>query len=373
MNRRTKIGPNRDITGDACAWLAQLETGELTPADRDAFREWMHRNPLHVREIRRLAALSKNLNVLTGMTDSIEQASDHYEFVLKRRERFGFRPMAAAAAAAATLILAAVIIIDPSATPYSPSIELQTASYETDVGGQREVPLADGTKVVLNTDSKLLVRYTDAERHVELVKGEAYFDVEPDAARPFLVEANGRRVRAVGTAFAVKMLDSDFTVMVVEGRVELSGLKTRRDGGVSRDDRPVTSNEPVLLDAGQKAIQTSLERVAHISIQSPREQQRNLSWQDGIHDFSAMPLEDVIREINRYTRLEIEIVDPALRKIKFGGVFRIGDTQQLLEALMTSYGIDVQREGDSKIRLSRAIADGVTQSSGAVDIDVGQR
>ncbi|WP_292295098.1 FecR/PupR family sigma factor regulator, partial [Marivita sp.] len=90
MNRRTKIGPNRDITGDACAWLAQLETGELTPADRDAFREWMHRNPLHVREIRRLAALSKNLNVLTGMTDSLEQANDHYEFVLKRRERFGF-------------------------------------------------------------------------------------------------------------------------------------------------------------------------------------------------------------------------------------------------------------------------------------------
>jgi transmembrane sensor len=137
--------------------------------------------------------------------------------------------------------------------------------------------------------------------------------------------------------------------------VELTGFdpaEARADGETGPVDVAAMSDAPVLLDAGQSITLASTVTTARVVEQSQREQQRALSWQEGIHDFSATPLEDVIREINRYSPLEIEIADPALRELQFGGIFRIGDTQPLLDALETSYGVNVQRLGTTKVRLS---------------------
>jgi len=73
-----------DITAEACAWIAQLETGDLTPADVDAFREWMHRSPRHVAEIQRLARLSADLNILTALAQPLREAAAHYEPFVER-------------------------------------------------------------------------------------------------------------------------------------------------------------------------------------------------------------------------------------------------------------------------------------------------
>ena len=353
MSRKELSNPSRDITGEACAWIAQLETGELTRADRAAFREWIQRSPQHTNEIKRLAALSADLNVLTEMADPIERAAAHYLPVLRRRKR---RVPARSMLVAAGLATAAVVVATRGFLA-GPAIELQQASFATAVGEQREIQLVDGTGILLNTDSELRVDYTREVRRVELVNGEAYFDVRPNAVRTFLVEANGRLVRAVGTEFAVKVLKSDFSVTVVEGRVELTGIdgaSSRSDGVIGQVGQPETRGASVMVDAGQRFRLASAGAVAEVVVQSPREMQRALSWQEGIHDFSETPLEDVIREVNRYSPLKVEIADPALRSIEFGGIFRIGDMQPLLHALETSYGVNVQHLGANRVLLTRA-------------------
>jgi transmembrane sensor len=246
---------------------------------------------------------------------------------------------------AAGLGLTAIVVVFRGLL-IGPAVPIQQSSFATLVGQQREIQLVDGTEVLLNTDSELRVDYTREVRRVELVNGEAYFDVRPNAARAFLVEANGRQVRAIGTVFTV-----------VEGSVELTevdGAGARADGAIARVDLPQTRSAPVLLQAGQNFRLASTDVAAEVIVQSPRELQRALSWQEGIHDFSATPLEDVVREVNRYSTLEIEIADPALRALEFGGIFRVGDTQPLLHALETSYGVSVERLGPNRVHLSRA-------------------
>ena len=132
MSRKKLSNPSRDITGEACAWIAQLETGELTRADRAAFCEWMQRSPRHTSEIKRLAALSADLNVLTEMAGPIEQAAAHYAPVLRRRKRrVPWRWMAAAAGVG----LAAVVAVFHG-LPFGPAVELQQATFATALGEQ---------------------------------------------------------------------------------------------------------------------------------------------------------------------------------------------------------------------------------------------
>ena len=89
-----------------------------------------------------------------------------------------------------------------------------------------------------------------------------------------------------------------------------------------------------------------------MQVVSEREQLRELSWQEGLHDFSNTPLEEVVAELSRYSTTKIEITDPALGELEFGGVFRIGDTQPLFEALETAYGVEVNYLGDERVTLS---------------------
>jgi len=90
--------------------------------------------------------------------------------------------------------------------------------YSTPVGEIASVPMRDGSKVTLNTDSQIRVTLTDSERRVDLKYGEAFFEVSKDPKRPFVVNAGGKRVIAVGTQFSVRRDANDIQVVVTEGR-----------------------------------------------------------------------------------------------------------------------------------------------------------
>lgn len=347
-----------DITGEACAWIAQLETGELTTADRDAFREWMSRSPRHAAEIRRLADMSTELNVLTQMAEPIEEAAARYPSIMRRRHRRSLTTswrLGALGAAAAGVVAALAFFFLPGNVGTGEQWLLETA-----VGEQRDVRLADGTLVTLNTDSRLEIDYDGSQRTGRLLKGEAFFDVTSDQGRPFLVYAGEKYVRVIGTAFVVRLLDEDFTVTVVEGQVELAETATAPADGASvpegaEDPQPAGASgplRPIFLEAGQSITIPASKRASQVVNKSERDLQRELSWQEGLHDFSETPLEDVIREISRYSPLEVEIADAALRDIRFGGIFRTGETQPLLDALQASYGVEVEYVGERKVRLS---------------------
>lgn len=359
-----------DISAEASAWIAQLESGELTAADRDAFAEWIARSPRHAAEVRHLAELSLDLNVLTGMAQPLRRAARQH----RPDGRHAVRrvPPAMAQAAAGVLLLVAIVVTVLLLPPVGrPVGEPRIAA--TTIGEQRQITLPDDTVVLLNTDSRIEVAYDRRERKVRLLKGEGFFKVAHDEHWPFVVYAGDNIVRAVGTSFAISMVDQDVEVTVTEGRVKLTKLARLPGGAVNRapqtsidgEDAAVATSTAIMLDAGQSVALGLAEESGPIINHSHRELERELAWREGLLEFSDTPLEDVVAQINRYSTLAVEISDPALLQVRFGGIFRIGDMQQLLDTLQASYDIAVIDLGDHRVGLGRKSTAGA--HSGTVD------
>ncbi|MGF1543049.1 MAG: FecR domain-containing protein [Parvularculaceae bacterium] len=359
-----------DVTGEACAWIAQIETGDMTHEDYTAFREWMQRSPSHVAEIKRLARLSSELNVLTQMAGPLEDAVAQFREIVAR-------PRAPIRRRAAVLVFIAAILAALAAGAVANRVLSEKnrppTIIATAVGDYREAPLPDGSTVHLNSDSRIEVAFNRERRAVRLIQGEGHFTVRRDPARAFVVTAGDNVVTAVGTAFAVRLYKAgdDFEVTVTEGRVAVASAvdATRAAPATSppqagarplaaplrdaaRDPEPGNEAQVVVLKAGQNIRVTSLAREAPITEMTDRELQRKLSWQEGLFDFSNTPLVDVVDEISRHTDIRFEIVDPELSRLKFGGVFRTGEIDALLNALETSFDVDVEHVGDRRVRLS---------------------
>lgn len=356
MSKSTFSDNQSTVTAEACAWIAQLETGELSKADMNAFREWIGRSPKHAAEIKQLAAISNEMNVLTGMALPIDAAAkQHSSTVSVKRARPGFALGLAFSAAVLALSILFVGYLNPS---------IETFAYRTAVGESQTITLPDGSIIQLNTNSSLEVAYDKNDRKIRLISGEAYFDVAPSAARPFWVYADDHLIRVVGTAFLVSLLEDEFELMVTEGRVELavtpvSELTVDEIETNYRLDQnqQAPPRESVTLIAGQSVSFTETIQVAFADTVSDAEQRRELSWQEGLHDFSNTSLEEIVQELSRYNGLKYEFRDPELRDLKFGGVFRIGETQPLFDALASSYGIQTSYLDDQSIQLSRSNAD----------------
>jgi len=391
MSKTRVSSSTADIRAEACAWIVQLETGDLTRADVEAFREWMQRSPQNAAETRRLARLSGDLNVLTAVAGPLRTAAAHYRAVI-RPEPKPWRmvlPWVASFSVALVVVVGAWLI---RGAVVSPSQEWPIL-LATEMGEHRQVDLPDGSTISMNTSSRLEMVYSHERRTVHLLRGEALFTVVSDPSRPFVVHAGDRTIEAVGTAFLVRLDAAAFEVAVTKGQVRLAELDTTavRKGAdqhsievnnlgsgsvaenhqghdsssindptepdLARAGRDLSLAAPILLSAGQQfAVSTD-----DLSVPAPppivetitqREIQRKLAWQEGLLEFSETPLSEVISEVSRHTALKIEIADPALSKLKFGGIFRTGDTAPLFKALETAYGIHIEHSG-KVVRLTR--------------------
>ncbi len=237
---------------------------------------------------------------------------------------------------------------------------VEATVYTTSIGEYREFTLSDGSIIELNTDSQVEVSYDKNNRRVRLLSGEAFFDVMPNVDRPFWVYAGDKYVRVVGTAFMVSLLDENFELLVTEGKVELmsntssvvSLQQSESVNALESIDSEQLSNKPISLIAGQSISIADMEQTAPVQTLSERDQRRELSWQEGLHDFSDNSLEEVINQVARYNQIKIEITDPELRELRFGGVFRIGDTEPLFDALVSAYGVQVSYVDDNHVILS---------------------
>jgi len=346
------LNKSADVTAEACAWIAQLETGALSSKDTAAFREWIERSPRHYAEIHRLARLSGEVNVIAEMAGPLSNAADSMKPIRRAHGSiFGRLSFAAVAAWALVLAVGAVVISElpmGSSSPYM---------LATEVGGFDEAELADKSLVTLNTNSQLEVDFDREERRVRLLEGEAYFDVAHDSEKPFVVYAGEQKVRAVGTAFTVRYERGKLSVVVSEGRVALARAAQLTDGvGSDRGPKsdPAGEAEGVELGAGQRAVVAEGDEIPLVEEIAGRDLQRALSWRSGLLDFDKAPLSAVVEELSRYTDLQIEIVDDELNDLQFGGLFRTGETQELFEALELSFGVEVERLGDSRVLLRRS-------------------
>lgn len=347
------------VESEALAWIAQLNGDHVTEKDLAAFREWVNRSPAHQKEIRELSELWSDLNVLTVMDEPIRQA-DLVSKRLRKRQMWNSRkgwivfPVLASAAAMGALIISPMIMpagIDGARYEASVNVPLV---FKTSKGEQQIHTFEDGSVITLNTDSHIEVDFTEDQRDVRLLRGEALFSVAHDEKRPFLVFADDGIVRAVGTEFSVHLTKGAIDVLVSEGTVELSTLKptlpTLKMTKTSTSSTKVASLG--IIKAGQTARVKSSK--ASIALVSNDVIDAELSWRVGRLEFTGEGLEQAIAEYTRYTDLNIVISDPELKDIRLGGSFPTGETDLFFTTLELQFGIVVDNSDGTNVYLRKS-------------------
>lgn len=204
-----------------------------------------------------------------------------------------------------------------------PAIE---ARYQTARGEQRTIRLADGSSLRLNGATAIAVTLAGDRRDVRLERGEAYFDVAHDAARPFTVHAGGSNARVLGTAFDLDLRRSRIELAVYRGAVGFG---------------------PEAIDAAHVVVRAGWR--SHFeggAIQTPRRfDAAQQDWREGWLDTDDMTLGDLVDILNRKGGPLVLAPPDRLAAMPIGGRFRLDDPAQLLEAIGFAYGFRVGKEG----------------------------
>ncbi|WP_292106825.1 FecR domain-containing protein [Brevundimonas sp.] len=307
---------------EAAAWHARLGSTVVATSTIEEFFEWRSRpgNADAYARVERVWRESQGLEADPQIAEALREARG------RRNRRPGRSRRSVVFGGAAVLTALALVV---GGTLWWSGRDV----HETAVGERRDIRLADGSLVNLDTDSRIRVVYGDQERRVELLEGQALFDVRPDPQRPFSVEAAGARVVAVGTVFEVRRRGERVDVTLVSGRVNVQG------GGRGR----VQSLEP-----GQQA-RVSERRVETRTVDTAVE----TSWTTGRLIFDNVPLGQAVEEMNRYLADGIVIEDAGIRDQAVSGVFRTGDRDAFVAASSDVLGLAVDPKADGTVGLSR--------------------
>ena len=338
----------------AAAWIAKLDRG-LTAAEQIEMRSWSA-SPANARALQEMSALWDDLGVIKSLAEvfpsqgpAAPPAARQHAPAVSLQSVSAARPRTLwkGAAAAGVLALVATSLwlysrtADHQANPVAAQVA-QAVVYETAVGGQRSVALDDGSVLSLNTGSSVAVEMHADSRELRLLRGEVHFTVAHDASRPFRVSAGGRIVQAVGTAFDVRLHpEAKLEVIVTEGRVRVSQGAAGGDAAIAeRLDR----GQSLVVDASGRALVENLDSDKLTS---------RLAWRNGMLVFDGDTLQSALDEFSRYTTDRLTIVDDDLRDLRIGGYFPTGDTDALVEALRTSFGLRISQAPDGTLQIRR--------------------
>lgn len=307
------------VLAEAAAWLARLQGPSRTAAAEAAFREWLTADPAHGHAFARATDV---WDVLPGaMQQSRGGAADRCAETGPEARRVPRWAAPALLAASAAFAWIAIVILP--------------LSYSTGVGEQHTIALGDGTRVTLNTDSKLSVNYNDAERRVRLDRGEAMFEVARNPNRPFVVEAGDEQVRALGTTFVVRLDQTQVAVTLIEGHVEV----TEPHQVVSQEISP---SKVAVLSPGERV--TMRADTASVAVDRPKVEAVT-AWRRGEVMFDDVSLADAVAEINRYGRTHVVVPDAALARLRVSGVFETRDPGEFAQAMAKLHGLTALRSG----------------------------
>ena len=360
---------------EAVEWLVKLDADtEPTEDELQALKEWMGRSPAHAKEIKSLNEFTGKLLVLTELNIPLIKPLAKPPSTV--RTVFLGRTWAMAASMAGLALLLQLVLFPDG---FSGKVQFDDTNgyYASAMGKSTSVPLPDGSLVVLNTNSRIKVEYTDQNRNIHLIQGEAHFEVAKNKDRPFRVFAGKGRVQAVGTAFTVYLRKEDVDVLVTEGKVELAVLssvtETAQTQSTANSLNLNDSKSPTLymalpveqlglLEAGegvtvhisQKSLTKSESSSPQVKVMNDKQRNRRDTWRQGFVLFTGETLEDVIAEIGRYSPVEIEIIDPKLKKIRIGGQFRVDDLEGLFETLEFSFGLNIELLDNKRVVISSA-------------------
>ena len=247
---------------------------------------------------------------------------------LHERRRFLDRPQVRYAFAAAAVLIVAIVGLSVSGgRMFGFDRTPETAQLASRIGQIRQVKLADGSIVTLDTDSVVFIALSKRERRIALQRGRARFDVAHDAARPFVVMAGGGSVTARGTIFDVSVVDGAVKVALLRGGVEVRARVTAPSGAVPRAAARLRPGQQVSF--APSAILSPVRPVAAADDQ----------WTHGMLTFDHTRLVDAVADANRYSTAKIAIADPGLNDLRITGAYQIGDAQGLATSMAASLSL----------------------------------
>lgn len=321
MSQIVRLKTQTQIDNEAAIWTWRLDSGPLTTADQHQFDAWLREDHRHRHTLEELRRTWSMLDRIAERPPDAKLAALARLERPERRRIFLGRKRYWEAAAAAMLIVALGTALWIMRRP-----GMQVMS--TAVGQHRRVALADGSQLILNTDTLLAVNLTPQRRDIYLRRGEAHFDVVHDPARPFYVHVGDAVIRDVGTQFEVRLhSDRDIDVLVDEGQVEVRG--------------PGTADWVRALSAGEQLFIAG-PRLKVMAV-SPRQVANDLAWREGALVFDGEPLSQALAEVGRYTRTRIVLAGPKVASLPISGRFRTDDVQGFFRALQAALPVQVSQ------------------------------
>jgi transmembrane sensor len=350
------------LAEEAAHWLLELEEPDSATLTR--FAAWLESSPRHVEEFLLASAVWKEAehfdsarrldveklveeartNVRTiGLPSARAAAASPPRATVRHARRIAL----AAAALGATIVVGIALWQAPRGQPLN---------YTTVRGEQRALKLEDGSVVYLNTQSRVQVQFSKEVRVIRLLEGEAMFNVEHDAARPFRVMAGPTVIQAIGTRFNVYRSAAGATVSVVEGVVQISpeaaaaaSPAPQAPAATAPVDAAPTEPHLARVSAGEQA---RISADGEIVKRSVPDLAQIVSWRERRLVFRADRLEDVATQFNRYNAVQIRIEDDGLRNKQITGVFDADDPRSFVQFLQRDNTLAVA-DGDGEISIRR--------------------
>jgi transmembrane sensor len=312
---------------EAADWFSRLMDTRIENEELEAFAAW-RRDPDNlaaynrIDDISRLARSLKNDPEMRAVAQAAH-ARGKKRFRLADLWRRPNLTWPAALAMASLLLVAAV------------GWKMTSPTYSTPVGRQLEARLADGSRVQLNTDTAIKVRFAKGVRSVELLRGQAFFDVAHDPSHPFVVTAGDTEVRAIGTRFDVRRETGRVQVMLAEGKVAV------QERGQTPVAWTLSPGQALTTGRQQRAIAPAAADVSAAT-----------AWTSGKVTFRDTPLSEAVREINRYSRDKIILGPDAPADGRINGIFSIGKPDEFVTAVSALYDLrsDRRLNGDTELR-----------------------
>jgi transmembrane sensor len=336
MERKARPKLNTQIYEEACDWFVEFRDGAPNANARREFDVWVRKSPEHLAAYLEIAAIwtegpALDPEQIWPAETLIARAADESDNVvlLERPSVAQITPRAGKSQFLA--VAAALVVISLVAGVLGWMQFLRVSTYTTAIGEQRSIVLADGSIVELNSRSRIQIRFSEQQRSVNLLDGQALFQVAKDRARPFVVASDGTTVRAVGTQFDVYKKKTGTVVTVVEGRVAI--LRKRA---------------AVYLSAGEQLMVTPMseQKTAHPNVASAT------AWTQRQLIFESASLSDVAQEFNRYNERQLVIEDPNIHDFHISGVFSSTDPASLIRFLRQRPDVQVV-ETAAEIRIAK--------------------
>lgn len=325
-----------DVNTAARRWLARLHGHDCTEVERLAFQRWYEAEPAHATAYDELLDIWQRSAAVRNRGDAAFAAALREARQPSWSRRLSdWMPHMAAAAVIVAALSGLLLYFAPGDPPQ--------VRYATVMGEQRTISLEDGSQLVLDTGTEIEVRYGRRERRLTLMRGQAEFQVQRDSARPFVVHAEGGTVTATGTRFQVRAEQSLGVVTLLEGQVVVAAQQAKSDlAGATATLAPgerITFEPGGQLGPRQNLSEADLARLR--------------AWKDGQLVIRDWPLEKVLTELNRYSVIQLELGDPALRDLPISGRFKTNDPKTFAQSLEYGWPIRAERPTDDRIVLRR--------------------